>query len=87
MTRTVLIEIPTSTHRFTRDTGEAYPCIICGKAVTSKHPKYLRVVEGGSYAVLPEFQGDYDGDPGDLGFYPIGSECLRNHPELRPYAT
>jgi hypothetical protein len=25
-------------------------------------------------------------DPGaDLGCYPIGADCLRRHPELRPY--
>lgn len=66
----------------------AYACIICGKPVSD--PKCeLWVHNGGSHAVTLD-EGERLNATGhsnaDLGYHPIGLECLRKHPELRPYA-
>jgi hypothetical protein len=58
------------------------PCIVCGKEVTK--PKYWLHVWYGTSAVLPsEIDGLEPG--GDTGFYPIGTNCVRSHPELKEY--
>lgn len=65
---------------------DAYPCLVCGKAVT-KPNAYIRIFYG-SDAVTTEEAADIiarEGDGGDTGYYPIGSNCLRNHPELQQY--
>lgn len=58
------------------------PCVICGRPV--RHPKYwLVVVDGGSAF------GDTNSDPNDPGYmggFPIGPDCLAQHPELKPLA-
>jgi len=60
------------------------PCIICGRPV--KHGGgggAVHLVEGGD--CLVRINEPYDNDAADLGEYPIGADCLRKHPELRPY--
>ncbi len=62
---------------------EHLPCIVCNRTV--KHPRHwLHVVDGGASAVHPSFE-PYDGGTGDLYMYPVGADCLRQHPELKPY--
>ena len=81
-----VIEIPISPHRVQVEyVDDFYPCIVCGRPVKSANPKMLRIVEGGFHTVLPEFQAEYDRDPGDMGLYPIGPDCLRRNPHLKPY--
>jgi hypothetical protein len=69
--------------------GDEYPCIICGKPV--KSPKYLVWVHmGGSHAVTEEegIQLNQQGHEGaDLGYYPIGANCLNKHTSLKPYVS
>lgn len=62
---------------------DAYPCVVCGKAVTSARRKMVRMWWG-TVLVTEAESGTLDAG-GDMGYYPIGSECLRNHPELKPY--
>lgn len=63
--------------------GDAYPCVVCGRKC--HNPRWgVRVVSGGGYIGTDE---DANADPGgDLGIYPIGGDCLREHPEIKPYA-
>ena len=76
------IKIPRSPH-YREDLGEGYPCVVCGKHIPE--PKYMvHLVEGGSHALHPDFE-PYDRPEADLGWYPLGADCLRQHPELRPY--
>lgn len=82
-----IVEIPQSENYYNGPAayGDRLTCIVCNRPVTAKNPAYLRVVESGGYAVLPQFQDEYDGDAGDLGLYPIGPNCLRRYPQLKPY--
>ena len=66
------------------------PCIICGKPVNiDTNPKtvpWIHDHNGGGCAVTETEARALD--PGaDLGWWPIGSDCLRKHPELKPYVT
>jgi hypothetical protein len=76
------IEIPmTPQHGTNLANSHGSPCVVCGKTV--KNPVfYLHVVDGGNSAALP----GYESDPAsDLGLQPIGRDCLKNNPNLRPY--
>jgi hypothetical protein len=56
--------------------GPGDPCIMCGKHIAK--PKFMvHVGHGGNYALDPA---------GDLGGFPIGVDCLRKNPTLKPYA-
>lgn len=63
--------------------GIYYPCVVCGKEV--RKPKYMiECVHGGcDVAAMPDTADTSDG--GYMGLYPIGFDCLKNHPELKPY--
>lgn len=66
--------------------GEREPCYVCGRAVsTEKNDFYWIEVGGGGHdALLPQ---EVDaGDPGYLGCHPVGADCLKKQPALRPYA-
>lgn len=64
--------------------GELEPCIVCGKGIKNLNKaKWLNTVFG-SEAITPAEAAQFT--PGELsGAFPIGPDCLRRHPELRPY--
>lgn len=69
-----------------RCTGGEYPCIVCGKPIDPARATHMvHVHRGGGWAVTEEEAGKID-QSYDLGLHPIGSDCLRRHPELKPYA-
>lgn len=84
-----LIQLPRSKY-FNRNReqsrGNYYPCAICGKNV--KSPKYgvhmfwgdVAVTDAGAAAII-----ENEGHGGDMGFYPVGSDCLRNNPQIKPF--
>jgi hypothetical protein len=83
------IAIPISSGRsrnMERVKGDATPCVVCGKGIRANKQRYMvHVVNGGGMAALPgEIE---DGEPGEMGWFPIGPDCLRSHPELAPYVT
>lgn len=63
------------------------PCVVCGKDV--KVGKYWLIeVGGGGTAALPGSPESLDeDDAGFMGEQPIGPDCLKNHPELKPYVV
>lgn len=62
------------------------PCYICGRIIDQRKPHTLvHFGFGGWHAVTEEENAT--NEAGDLGFWPVGSECLRQQPELRPYAV
>lgn len=68
--------------------GNEIPCVICGKPCSN--PKfYIWCHLGGNFAVTAE-EGELLNAEGknnmDLGSHPIGTDCLRKHPELKPYS-
>lgn len=64
----------------------ADPCIVCGKACAK--PRYFVRLFWGATAVT-QVEAEQiiarEGEGGDLLYYPVGSDCLRQHPELKPY--
>ncbi len=63
------------------------PCLICGRPVKSPRAKSVHVFYGNLVVTGEEANLIYDeeGEGGDLGYYPIGSDCLKKHPELEKY--
>lgn len=59
------------------------PCLICGKGIRNdaKRIHWLRVGEGGSH-LLTE---DEPEDAGEMGCWPVGSDCWKKHPELHAF--
>lgn len=58
-------------------------CAVCGRGIPLEKGKMIRIGGGGSTFVPP----NQDDGPADMGFYPIGPECLRKNPELKPLAV
>lgn len=64
--------------------GDTYPCVVCGKPCP--RPQYMLHLWDGTHAVLEEETATLN-PMADLGMYPVGSDCLRKNPELKPYAV
>lgn len=63
------------------------PCFICGKAVDTTNPHYMiHIVDGGGIAATEEEAKHFDPN-GDMGSFPVGSECIRKQPGLKSRAT
>lgn len=66
------------------------PCVVCGKGIPTATAKHWVRVFWGTVVVMPDEARaiiDHESDAGDLGFNAVGSDCLRKHPELRPYVN
>lgn len=67
---------------------DAYPCVVCGRA--TPNPRYMVHMFWGTHVVTEEEAEAIikeEGGGGDMYFYPIGTTCLRKHPEYKPYAV
>lgn len=88
-----MIEIPyTKDHTRNQercDWTKYLPCIVCGRAVKAARPAMLRIFWGTHIVMDAEAEQIIanEGSGGDLYYYPIGPDCLRNHPEIKPYVT
>lgn len=83
------VEIPSERSSRAPDTmpSSHMPCIVCGLPVDMRsNPFVLHVCEGGNVAVDADPPYIGHDDAGCLGSYPVGSGCLRAHPQLRPFA-
>jgi hypothetical protein len=80
-----LINLPRPERRYEGDTGDWPTCIICGRPIKAR-PKYLHVVGGGTSVLLPADEGKYTSDAGDMYYHPVGTGCLKKHPQLKRYA-
>lgn len=68
-----------------RSKGDDYPCAVCGRVC--KSPVWRVVLtQGGHIIATRGSEADDPSDPGYLGYYPIGSACLRDHPEYQRFA-
>ena len=65
------------------------PCVICGKPINAKVARYwLHDIGGGRGLYLhPGDEDRYVPNGADMGNSPIGENCLRSRPELKPFAT
>jgi hypothetical protein len=88
-----MIKIPTHTDHTKNSrnavTDSTLPCVVCGKPTKTDKARHIHLHLGGTHAVT-EREADELNEAGqedaDMGAYPIGSCCLRKHPELKPYA-
>ncbi|HEY5003439.1 MAG TPA: hypothetical protein VII61_09825 [Ktedonobacteraceae bacterium] len=64
------------------------PCVICGKEVTAKNHKEV-IMWSGMYLVTAQEVEEKGGieHGAYMGNYPIGPDCLRQHPEIKPYVV
>lgn len=66
--------------------GELPHCYLCGKSI--EHPQHWIHIFWG-WTVVSEVEAEQliaaGNEPGDMYFFPIGAECLRKRPELKPY--
>lgn len=80
------IAIPQSlNHARNRDRcdGDKTPCYICGKGKKPKRAEtMIWVVDGGAVAATQE---ERVAPGGDMGLHPIGADCLRHNPQLKPF--
>ncbi len=75
-------------HKNYRRTGSSYlqHCIVCGRAIS--FPRFMvHVVNGGASLATEEEALKLLDDSGYLGLHPLGTDCLKSHPELKPYAA
>lgn len=64
----------------------AEPCVVCGRGIKDPtRAKWLHMNTDG-YAISKSEAASIGPDH-DQGSFPIGPDCLRNHPELTPYAS
>ncbi len=54
-------------------------CYVCGRKV-GKSSHHLRQVNGGGEVAVDHSEPAWDNDPGDLAYWPVGSECLKKLP-------
>lgn len=74
-----------STQSYTADT---FPCVICGKPIKDTKVKHRVYVDnGGQHLLSPEAAAAHPENYKELGMWPIGTDCLRQHPELAPYVV
>jgi hypothetical protein len=64
------------------------PCVVCAKPIKDGAAPYLHLHHGGC-AIVTDAEADglnaAGQDGADCGCWPIGSDCLRAHPEVKPY--
>lgn len=75
-----------------RVTGDHWPCAICGRAVDTSRPRtaWIHVHNGGASIVTDaeaKALNDAGEESADMSWYPVGPECMKRHPELKPYAA
>lgn len=91
MAKVTVFNIPSSPHydrNIKKHGHQCEPCVVCGCPVT--RPRYrLHCTDGATWIGLSTLECDPEhcGNAGQscMGFYAIGPDCLRKHPELKQY--
>jgi hypothetical protein len=61
------------------------PCIVCGKGC--KNPQWMVHLSDGGMYIVTEQEAQEMNDNLEMGWWPVGTDCYRNNPEIRPYAV
>ena len=80
-------QLPSTPHDYYKNmekAGDLPTCVICGRGIKAEHPRMVHVHDGG-LAVVTNEEAATMNDAADLGLYPIGPECLKKHPRIKPY--
>jgi hypothetical protein len=64
--------------------GEYPPCIVCGRGIKASDPAMVHVHHGGTHLVTEERAAQLN-PAADMYLFPIGPDCLKRHPELKPF--
>jgi hypothetical protein len=59
------------------------PCIICGRGVKDPWKYTVHIFWG--FTVVTKEEAETLPESANLGAWPIGSYCLKKHPEILPY--
>ena len=63
-----------------------FPCVICGKPIKNDKVRYRVCVDnGGEKLLTPQEAKEHPERVEQLGMWPIGSGCSKDHPELKEY--
>jgi len=61
------------------------PCLLCGRPVKlTSQTAWVHQHNGGASIVTEEEAAELD-PRAEMGWWPIGPDCLKSHPELKPY--
>ena len=63
--------------------NESNPCVICGKNCRDDAPMLIVMGGGASALAASEDETEAAEDPGYMGSYAIGPDCLRKRPPLK----
>ena len=88
-----MINVPSHKRRTPRRTGrwraDSTPCYICAEPIREERIKHMLHIHCGGGVAVTEAEAkalNASGEEGgDMGCFPIGPDCLRQHPELKPY--
>ena len=84
-----MINVPQYEHFSVKGRGrwsaDSTPCYICAKPIREDRIKYMLHIHCGGGVAVTEAEAATLDEAGDLGCHPIGADCLRRHPELKPY--
>ena len=65
------------------------PCAVCGRMVDTNKAHWMVHLHKGGFMAVTEAEAEAlnatHGDNADMGGFPVGPECAKNLPELRPY--
>ena len=61
----------------------ATPCIFCGKGVKEPWKNTVHIFWG--FTLVTKEEAENLNSNGDLGAWPVGTDCLKKHPEIVPY--
>lgn len=69
--------------------GEFPHCVVCGRVIKTKKTAWIHTYYGTEAVTDAEAAAlnATNGGAGDTGFFPVGNDCLRNYPELKPYVA
>ena len=62
-------------------------CIVCSKPInTDRHKLWVRILYGCYICTAAEAEKEEAESPGsDTGYYPVGKECIKRFPQIKPY--
>jgi len=87
-----MIKLPRTTlPRVRAPNDHEAPCAVCDKPIdVDKHKLFVWVHDGGA-SVVTDDEGkelNASGRKGaDMGLQPVGRECVRKNPEIKPYVV
>jgi hypothetical protein len=78
-----------NSERFPANGRNKAPCAVCGRAVRTDKPFWTVHLHHGGWTAVTEEEAETLNATGhahsEMGFHPVGPECAKKYPELKPY--